>query len=199
MPEHLVNLSASPWVLVVVFAVAGLDAVLPFAPSESTVIAVGVGAAASGQPRLFLLIAVAATGAYLGDRLSYHVGRRATATVTSRLGRLRRGQALHDWARRLMYRRGGLLIVFARYVPGGRSAVALTAGVVGYPVVRFRWYTVLGVLLWAGGAATLGYVGGAMFAANPLLGLAAAWAVAALIMIVATLVRWVVSRWAVAR
>jgi membrane-associated protein len=189
MPEYLQTLIASPWVLVVVFAVAGLDAILPFTPSETTVIAVGVGAAASGQPRLILLIVAAAAGAYTGDRLSYLIGRRATGAVAVRLARLRRGQVAHDWAHRLMHRRGGLLIVFARYVPGGRSATAFTAGIVGYPVSRFRWYTGIAVIIWASTAAMLGYVGGAVFAANPLIGLGMAWAVAGVVMLTAVATR----------
>jgi membrane-associated protein len=185
MPDYLQAVVASPWVLVAVFAVAALDAILPFAPSETTVIAVGVGAAASGRPNVVLLIAVAATGAYAGDRLSYLIGRRANGAVLARLGRGRYGRVARDWAHRTMHRRGGLLIVFARYLPGGRSTTAITAGVVGYPVARFRWYTLLAVTLWATFAALLGYLGGAVFASNPLAGLLVAWAVAGLVMVAA--------------
>jgi hypothetical protein len=45
MPHFIHALAAGPCVLVLVFAVSGLDAVLPFMPSESTVVAVGVLAA----------------------------------------------------------------------------------------------------------------------------------------------------------
>jgi membrane protein DedA with SNARE-associated domain len=70
--------------------------------------------------------------------VSYLIGRRCSGVVTARLGRVRRGSVVHDRAYRLMHRRGGLLLVFARYVPGGRSATAVAAGIVGYPVARFR-------------------------------------------------------------
>jgi membrane-associated protein len=56
----------------------------------------------------------------------------------------------------LLHSRGGLIIVLARYVPGGRSTTAFAAGVVHYPGVRFRCYTALGVLIWATEAALLG-------------------------------------------
>jgi hypothetical protein len=65
MPHYLEGLAGSPWLLVVVFAVAGLDAILPFMPSESTVVAVGVVAAGTGRPHLAALIVAAAGGAYL--------------------------------------------------------------------------------------------------------------------------------------
>ncbi|GAA2484969.1 DedA family protein [Winogradskya humida] len=171
MPESLEAVAGSPWVLVLVLVVSGLDAVLPFMPSESTVVATGVMAAATGRPHLAALIAAAAAGAYAGDWCAYAIGRRSTAAVTTRLGRRRRSQQLHEWARRLLHSRGGLVIVFARYVPGGRSTTAFAAGVVGYPVARFRWYTALAVSLWACEAALLGYLGGSVFAGQPLLGL----------------------------
>jgi membrane-associated protein len=131
------------------------------------------------RPYLAALIAAAAAGAYTGDRLSYLIGRRSNRALTARLQRGRRSRAVHEWVHRLLHNRGGLVIVFARYVPGGRSTTAFAAGLVGYPLARFRWYTACGVLIWATQAALLGYLGGAMFESNPLLGLAVAWAFAA--------------------
>jgi membrane-associated protein len=66
MPHFLNVIAASPWVLAIVFLVAGLDAILPFMPSESTVVACGVAAANTGRPLLSLLIVVSACGAYAG-------------------------------------------------------------------------------------------------------------------------------------
>lgn len=63
MPQYVESIVGSPWVLAVVFAVAGLDAILPFMPSESTVVAVGVVTAGTGRPYLAALIAAAAAGA----------------------------------------------------------------------------------------------------------------------------------------
>jgi membrane-associated protein len=160
MPHFLNAIAASPWVLALVFLVAGLDALLPFMPSESTVVACGVAAADTGHPDLSLLIVVSAAGAYAGDQISFRIGRGLSE-------RVRRPRAVH----RLLHRRGGLVIVFARYLPAGRSATALAAGIVGYPAVRFHWYTAAGVLLWAVEAAVLGYLGGALFEDRPLLGL----------------------------
>jgi membrane-associated protein len=56
-------------------------------------------------------------------------------------------------------------------LPGGRSTTAFAACVVAYPGARFRWYTALAVLIWATEASLLGYLGGSLFAADPLLGL----------------------------
>jgi membrane protein DedA with SNARE-associated domain len=188
--SHLLEgLAGSPWLLVIVFAVAGLDAVLPFMPSESTVVALGVLSAGTGRPHLALLILAAATGAYAGDRLSYQIGRGSNRAVIARMQRGRRSKLVHDWVHRLLSHRGRLVIVFARYVPGGRSTTAFAAGVVGYPLGRFRLYTAIAVLLWAIEAALLGYLGGAAFAAEPLIGLAVAWAAALAITGVAVLIQ----------
>lgn len=179
MPHYLDAIAASPWILAVVFVVAGLDAIVPFMPSESTVVACGVAAAGTGRPVLVLLILVAAAGAYAGDQLSFRIGRRGRG-FSERLSH-RRARAVHAWVHRLLASRGGLVIVFARYLPGGRSTTALAAGLVGYSAVRFHWYTAAGVLLWAVEAALLGYLGGAVFAGRPLAGLLLGWAGAAVI------------------
>lgn len=51
----------SPWVYVLILALATIDAFLPAVPSESAVITAGVFAA-SGQPDLLVVIAAAAGG-----------------------------------------------------------------------------------------------------------------------------------------
>jgi membrane-associated protein len=177
MPHILNAIAASPWVLALVFLIAGLDAVLPFMPSESTVVACGVASANTGHPALSLLVVVSACGAYAGDQVAFRIGR-------SFSGRVSKGRAVH----RLLHRRGGLLLVFARYLPGARSTTAVAAGVVGYSPVRFHWYTGLGVTLWAVEAALLGYVGGALFEDRPVLGLLLGLAGALVITLLAFLV-----------
>jgi membrane-associated protein len=187
--HYLDGLAGSPWLPVVVFAVAGLDALLPFMPSESTVVAAAVLSAGTGRPHLAVLILAAASGAYAGDRLSYVIGRRSDRALTARLQRGRRSRAARLWVHRLLRHRGGLALVFARYVPGGRSTTAFAAGLVGYPLARFRWYTALGVLVWAVQAALLGYLGGEVFDDRPLLGLAMAWTAALAVTGIAVLVQ----------
>ncbi|WP_433382098.1 DedA family protein [Actinoplanes sp. CA-142083] len=192
MPHYLQAVAASPWVLALVFVVAGLDALLPFMPSESTVVACGVAAASTGRPNLALLVAAASAGAYLGDQASFRIGRRSTGSVEARLSH-RRAQALHAWVHRLLHSRGGLVIVFARYLPGGRSTTALAAGVVGYPAARFGWYTAVGVVVWAIESALIGYFGGRVFEGHPILGFLLAGAVALGVSGLAVLIQHVAS------
>ena len=60
----------------VAVALPALDAIFPVLPSETAVIALGVATAGSADPRIALLVACAAAGAFLGDNLSYLLGRR---------------------------------------------------------------------------------------------------------------------------
>ncbi|MET3424416.1 membrane protein DedA with SNARE-associated domain [Actinoplanes tereljensis] len=192
MPHYVDAVAASPWVLAVVFVVAGMDALLPFMPSESTVVACGVAAASTGRPHLALLVTAAAAGAYCGDAISFRIGRRSTS-ISERLTH-RRAQAVHGWVQRLLSSRGGVVVMFARYVPGGRSTTALAAGLVGYPSARFHWYTAAGVLLWSIQAALIGYLGGALFAEHPILGFLLASGMALAVTGLAVLVQSTASR-----
>src|SRR5690349_12537329 len=138
MRDLVESFAATPWVVLVVFVVAALDAVVPLSPSESTLIAVAVVSAQTGRPAIWLVVVAAAAGAFAGDVVSFRIGVRVGAGVLRRLrtGRPRTGQRglrVYAWAHRTLAERGGQVLVFARYLPGGRSASALAAGVVGYP------------------------------------------------------------------
>jgi membrane-associated protein len=62
------------------------------------------------------------------------------------------------------------VIFVARYVPGGRTAVTLTAGAVHYPLSSFSLFDGIAATSWATYAALVGYVGGAAFEDEPLIG-----------------------------
>lgn len=167
---QLGGMVGGPWLWLVVFLVAGLDALLPFMPSEATVIVVAVLVAAS-PARLALLVGVAAAGALTGDCLGYAVGRWAGPRLLSWLRRGARGRRLHTWAADQLRLRGAAVIVAARYVPGGRVATMLTAGALHYPSRRFLTVDAVAATLWAGYATAIGFAGGAAFTTHPAAGL----------------------------
>ncbi|BCJ40762.1 hypothetical protein GCM10010168_92140 [Actinoplanes ianthinogenes] len=175
MSQYVDLLATGRWVLVVVLAAALFDVVLPFIPSETIIMAVGVGVAETGRPPLIAVILAAAAGVTLGDGLAYLAGRRGGAVVTGRLRRSRRGAVIHDWVLAVMRRHGAPLIVLGRYVPGVRPVTAFTAGAVGYPARRYAAFTAAGAVVWAAQSALLGYLGGVAFADHPLAGFAMAW------------------------
>jgi membrane protein DedA with SNARE-associated domain len=164
MVESLTSLlSASPWAYAVVLAVAALDALVPVVPSETTAIAAGVLAGA-GELSIGLVIAAAGAGAFAGDNASFAVGR----TVGERVTGGRRARAARAWAERTLQTRGGYLIVVARFVPGGRTAVTLTAGASRMRAARFAGFAAAAAIVWASYAALLGYAGGRAFEEQPL-------------------------------
>lgn len=93
--ELLRDALGSPWLWVLVFAVAGLDALLPFMPSETTVVTVAV-LLGPDPAQLTLLAAVAAGGAWAGDCLGYAVGRAAGPQAIARLQRGPDGRRRHE-------------------------------------------------------------------------------------------------------
>lgn len=149
----------SPWVYLVIFVVTAVDAFFPVIPGETVVITAGVFAA-SGEPNLAAVIAVAALGALAGDHASYGIGRRGGAHRLARLPDGSRRRTSSDWARRAVDRRGGSILTTSRYVPGGRTAVTLTMGAVRYPLSRFLLFDAVAVVTWSVYCGLLGFFGG---------------------------------------
>lgn len=188
MLELLESAISSPWAYLVVFAVALLDAFLPIVPSETVVITAGVFAAATGEPQVLAVIALASLGAFLGDHVSYQIGRRAGVLGRLSLGPRRR-RAI-GWAADALNRRGGLLLVVARYVPGGRTATTLAAGAVGYSPPKFALFDAVAAISWGVYAAMVGYLGGAAFQGDPVKGLLLGLGLAAVTTVVVEMFRY---------
>ena len=74
----------SPLSYLIAILIPALDAIFPVLPSETAVIALGVATAGSTDPRIGLLVACAAIGAFLGDNLCYLVGQRFGPRVERR-------------------------------------------------------------------------------------------------------------------
>lgn len=170
--------SGSPWTYAAVFAIAALDAIFPVVPSETAVITAGV-IAAGGDLSLPLVIVCAAAGAFVGDNTSYGIGATLSERAARRLLGGERGRRGLAWAKRTLDERGGLLIVVARFIPAGRTATTLAAGLVSYPWRRFLMFDAIAVSFWACYSALVGYFGGKSFEESPWKGLLLAFAIAA--------------------
>jgi membrane-associated protein len=180
--------SASPWTYAVILAIAALDALVPLVPSETTVISAGVLAGA-GDLELGLVIAAGAAGAYTGDTSAYFVGRRFGPRFERRLFRGEKGVRRQAWAAGALERHGGPLIFGARFVPGGRTATTVTAGILRMRLARFAAFAGGAAVAWAAYAALVGYLGGRAFEDNPLWGLALGFGVAAATYVVVDVAR----------
>jgi membrane-associated protein len=156
---------------IIALVIPALDAVIPVLPSETIVIALGVATAGSTDPRIAVLVACAAAGAFLGDNLCYLLGRRFGPAVERRFFAKPKGKAARAWAERSLKRFGMQLIVACRFIPGGRTAVTLSCGLTGYPRRRFVVATAAAGAIWALYAFFIGRIGGRVFEDNPWAGL----------------------------
>jgi membrane protein DedA with SNARE-associated domain len=155
----------------IAFIIPALDAIFPVLPSESAIIALGVATAGSVDPRIALLVGCAAVGAFIGDNLSYLLGRRFGPAVQRRFFTTPKGERARAWAERSLDRYGMPLIIVCRFIPGGRTAVTLTCGLTEYPRRRFAIATAVAAVIWALYAFFIGRLGGQAFEDNPWAGL----------------------------
>lgn len=180
--NDLVELSA--WVYALIVAISAGDAMLPVLPSESIVILGGV-LAARGDLSLVLVVITAAVGAFVGDNISYQIGSAANGKgkqPEDLKGKL--GDAL-GWAEAALETRGTAMIVVARFIPGGRTAITFGSGYLSYSRLRFMVADAIAAGVWALYATFLGFFGGRVFEdrwwAALLLGFALSLVVAGLI------------------
>ena len=101
----------SPVSYVAAVLLPALDVLLPWLPSETVVIALGAVTAGSVDPRIGLLVALAALGAFLGDNVAYLVGSRFGPAVSRRLFAGEKGARRLAWAQRSLDRFGARVIV----------------------------------------------------------------------------------------
>ncbi|MFC0625691.1 DedA family protein [Kribbella deserti] len=182
------DLMSSWWIYLALFGFAMLDGFFPAVPSETLVVTAGVFAAL-GEPDLYGVIAVAAAGAFLGDHISYFIGRGAGARVVARFKPGSKKSAMFEWSHNALAERGGLVLVVARYIPGGRTAVTLTMGTVRYPLRKFSLYATLAAVSWGVYGALVGFIGGKAFEENPLAGVALGIGLALAVTVVVEVVR----------
>lgn len=167
--ELILLATASPWLPLVMFAIAMLDGFFPPVPSETVLVAAAAVAATTGAvPTVLLLCVLAAAGAWIGDNLAYAVGR---AVGVGRWGWMRRPRvaAAFERAGAALDRRGAPLILGARYIPVGRVAVNMTAGALRYPRRRFVPLSALAAVTWAAYCAGIGMLAGQWLEGQPLL------------------------------
>jgi len=187
---HFTSLVAegAGWAYLILFMFAALDAILPIVPSEASLITAG-SVAANGGLEIPLVIAVAAAGAFLGDNTAYLLGRRFGERAQRRFFSGEKGQRRVKWAETQLKERGGELIIVGRFIPGGRTLVALTAGSVRFTWRRFATFDVIAALVWALYAGLLGYAGGHAFENHPWAGLLLAFGIAIVVSVGSEVVR----------
>ena len=130
-------------------------------PGETALIAFGL-LAAQGHYSIVEVIAIAATGAIVGDNLGYWLlGRLGGRALFQRWGWLRRysGRILPR-AERIMRRHGGKTVFFGRFVAVLRVGAAAVAGLAHMPWWKFLFWNASGGIVWATAVGLTAFYGG---------------------------------------
>jgi membrane protein DedA with SNARE-associated domain len=160
--DWLDDIAGEWWFLLVILGIAFFDSVIPLVPSETAVIIGGV-AAGQGDQQLVLVILCGAAGAFLGDNFAYTIGRRFSPAINRRAETRPKTARRLEWATSQIRARGGPLLITARFIPGGRTALTVTSGLTRQDHGWFARWIGLAALIWATYAAGLGYIFGNRF------------------------------------
>jgi membrane protein DedA with SNARE-associated domain len=113
-------------------------------PGQTLLIA-GAAEAAQGRMNIMLLLFLVTAAATLGNSVGYVIGRWGGRVALDKLRvNSRRQQYLAD----LFKRRGGMVILLARFLDGLRQLNGIVAGVLRMPWWTFTAYNVAGAFLW---------------------------------------------------
>jgi membrane protein DedA with SNARE-associated domain len=144
-----------------IFALIGLDAVIPVFPGETTLNAAAT-LASQDELSLVLVILAGALGAVVGDSALFWIARRSSSFVEPQLERAKRNQKI-ALALSFLDRGAPVLLLFGRYVPGLRFVINSTMGLSGIPYRSFIPWSALGAAIWSTYTCLLAYwVGSAL-------------------------------------
>ncbi|ARQ71022.1 DedA family protein [Streptomyces marincola] len=175
MQETLGILLYAPWIYVIVAVSILLDVFVPFLPSGVLVVTAATAAAGTAAdvaglptpgpdqalPHLFLLVLCATTASVVGDLLAHRLALRGGRRFDSAIARSRRLDAAQQrLATALRGRRGGPLVVLARFAPAGRAVVSMGAGVARRRTREYLPWSALAAVVWTGYSVGVGYLGG---------------------------------------
>lgn len=178
------------WFLVAVFVIAFFDSIVPVVPSETTVIIAGVAVSVGdAEYSLWMVIVCGAVGAFLGDNTAYQIGKWFSPRFARRAERKPAFARRLQWASDQIRSRGGLLLITARFIPGGRTLLTLSSGITRQPRVWFVSWVAIACTIWATYAAGLAYVVGQPFKDNHTAAFWVAFGTALFVNVVIELVR----------
>lgn len=164
--DWVLSFIETPWVLLAIAIFTFVDGLFPIVPSESLVIAVAAISSTGKGPGLEWLVLAAAIGAFTGDQMAFTIGRKIPI---SRIPALNRGRGLRlvTKANATIHKRPAPLLFSGRFIPGGRVAVNVSAGAMGFPRPQFMKIDAFAALAWAAYSTLLGLTAGAYLADHP--------------------------------
>jgi membrane protein DedA with SNARE-associated domain len=159
MHSWIANLVASYGYLVL-FILVGMESLGIPLPGE-TALVTAAAFAATGRLNLYIVIAVAAAAAIIGDNGGYWIGRKGGLALVTRYGRhVGLTEAKLTRARKFFDRHGAKAVFLGRFIALLRSWAAALAGIGHMPYGVFTFWNALGGVVWASLFGTLGYLFG---------------------------------------
>ncbi len=179
--------------LAAVFLVAFLESlpVVGLLVPGSTLIVFAGFLVVHGQGNLLSLALWSMAGAFLGDLLSYELGRRYGSTIL----RLRIFQRYRRWvveSELFFVNHGGKSIFFARFLGPIRGITPFIAGLSGMPQRAFIGYTAVSAILWGISYPGIGYLGGSSW--QKAQSLSARFGLVILLALLATIIHYLVKK-----
>jgi len=167
----------SPLTYLIIFAMAAIDVIVPIIPAEATVTAAAV-LAGQGTLNIVWVMIAAGLGAFVGDNVAYWIGRAAGRPLVQKV--LRGNTEQLDKVQEQFDKRGGIFIIIGRFVPGGRTAVAVGAGILHFNWLQFIVYDAIAAVMWALQASIPGFIGGSLIQDRPWLAMTFGFVLSAL-------------------
>jgi len=149
---------------VIVFLLVGIESLGIPLPGE-TALLVAAAFAALGELDIYLVIAVAAAGAIIGDNTGYWIGRKGGMALVERYGRkVHLTRKKIERVRYFFDRYGAKTVFLGRFIAVLRTWVAVFAGTAHMPYDRFMLFNALGGIVWSIVVGVLGYLFGSQLA-----------------------------------
>ena len=157
MQEYVIGLVGSPWLYPVFGFCIAVSAAVPPIPSSALIVALGAVNSHSGDPDLALLLLSGSLGSVLGDHVMYLLGMRTSFTQWPLL-RSPSNQIRIDRLSTRLAERGLLLAVIARFIPLGRTLIALISGGERVDVRQWLGLTAAAGAIWTAYSLAFGWL-----------------------------------------
>ena len=147
------------------------DCLFPLLPSESVINLAGAWSGShDGKPWVWGIFIAATIYGMIGDNILYFAGR-MFADKVSQFPKGSKPEKALRWAKRNVRNNDVAAIIIGRFIPWARWVLTLFLGSTRYPWRKFFPIDTIGMMVWAGQATLVGYVGGWLFQRQPLIGL----------------------------
>ena len=147
------------------------DCLFPLLPSESVINLAGAWSGShDGKPWVWGIFIAATIYGMIGDNILYFAGRLFADKVAQFPKGSKPEKALR-WAKRNVRNNDVAAIIIGRFIPWARWVLTLFLGSTRYPWRKFFPIYTIGMMVCAGQATLVGYVGGWLFQRQPLIGL----------------------------